>query len=41
MTQQKLLEWCNENYDFEAQKWKSGDIPEEILDYVLTLEKQG
>ena len=41
MTQEKLLEWCNENYDFEAQEWKSVDIPEEILDCVLTLEKQG
>lgn len=37
---EKLLKWCNENYDFDAQKWTFESIPEEILDCVEFVMKQ-
>ena len=36
----KLLDWCNENYNFETQKWNMDNIPDEILDCVLAYMKE-
>jgi hypothetical protein len=40
MEQEKLLKWCKENFDFDNQKWIYKDIPDEILDYVISIMKE-
>ena len=37
----KLLDWCNENYNYETQKWNMDNVPNEILDCVLVYMKAG
>lgn len=39
MEQEKLLKWCNENFNFDTQKWEYKEIPSEILDYVIVVMK--
>ena len=38
--EEKLLEWCNKEFDFEAQQWRWNNIPDEILDCVITVLEQ-
>ena len=38
--EEKLLEWCNEDFNFDTQKWRTCNIPDEILDCVLTVMEQ-
>ena len=37
---QKLLDFCNENFDFDTQKWTCVDIPDEILDCALIVSRE-
>lgn len=39
--EEKLLKWCNENFNFETQKWEYEYIPDEVLDLVLEILKKG
>ena len=37
MEQEKLLKWCNENFNFDTQKWEYKYIPDEILDCIIVV----
>lgn len=39
MEQEKLLKWCNENFNFDTQKREYKEIPNEILDCVIVVMK--
>ncbi len=37
MDQEKLLDWCNETFNFETQKWECDNIPEDVLDCIIDI----
>lgn len=38
---EKLLKWCDENFNYDTQEWNLNNIPDEILDCVLDYMKAG
>ena len=40
-TKEKLLKWCDENFNYDTQEWNLNNIPDEILDCVLEYMKAG
>lgn len=38
---EKLLKWCEENFDYETQKWDFNNVTDEILDCVLDYMNAG
>jgi hypothetical protein len=40
MEQEKLLKWCDEHFNFDTQKWEYENIPDEILDCIISVMKE-